>query len=143
MRIPVEHFSTTPVFALSPCDEGKRPHQNGPAPHFPQQQQQQTVNPNNLGPTSLLNPQVREKKHSLPDNLGLLTCNSLQSVGSAPSSPTQDRKDLPVPAGSNGGVPTISSVVGHAGSNAPGAPGVFGPVSLPQVMHPYATLPKK
>lgn len=116
MRIPLEHFSATPVFALSPCaNEGCS---------------------RKSSDSSEKSSDGREKKMSVPNN-GLLN----QSVGSAPSSPTLQRPEhkkaaaepMSIPI-----VPTISSSVGFPENS-------FGPVSLPMSMlnNPYATLPKK
>ena len=80
MRIPTEHFTATPVFALSPSVAQPVPQQ--PEKTF----SSLTVTALGSGPHT---PPQREKKLSLPASLNAF---SLQSVGSAPNSPTSSRK---------------------------------------------------
>jgi hypothetical protein len=136
MRIPLEHFCATPVFALSPASNDdhngnncKRSVASDPSVKYP----------------SLINASsnsYKDKKMSLPNSLGLL---SLQSAGSAPNSPGTNRRNL-----TNGseisvsGLPTVSGMVGYANGGA----NLEGPISLPAAAamitkNPYATLPKK
>ena len=107
MRIPTEHFTATPVFALSPISSSQS-HQDQrqcrsppPPPGKPmefssltvsglmqlQQQQQHSAGPRSLMPSGM---PAREKKMSLPANA--FNAFSLQSVGSAPNSPETSRK---------------------------------------------------
>ena len=95
MRIPVEHFSTIPVFALSPLtpleSQSKRIELD------------QSLNPvNNPG----------SRKVSLPSGLPLNT-----SVGSAPSSPKASPKSSQ--ANLNEELPTISGAVNGPASLPP------------------------
>jgi len=111
MRIPTEHFTATPVFALSPTqsDVDSRQSQEEQSSNRPAPIQFTSLTVSGLlqsgglvggGPTSLATPSSainthanhssREKKTSLPANA--FTAFSLQSVGSAPSSPTLPRK---------------------------------------------------
>ena len=104
MRIPTEHFTATPVFALSPSSNtsysGEQnqyksmiigstmqsaPHQKPPPPQFT------SLCVANCQNSAIPKSTQREKKISLPASLGLLGPNNLQSVGSAPSSPTMSR----------------------------------------------------
>ena len=107
MRIPTEHFTATPVFALSPISSSQS-HQDQqlcrsppPPPGKPmefssltvsglmqlQQQQQHSAGPRSLMPSGM---PAREKKMSLPANA--FNAFSPQSVGSAPNSPETSRK---------------------------------------------------
>jgi hypothetical protein len=101
MRIPTEHFTATPVFALSPttnysttCDNNQyKSMTNGSTMQSLQYQKAHPPQFTSLCVTnyqkSIMPPSVqREKKISLPASLGLL---GSQSVGSAPSSPTLSR----------------------------------------------------
>jgi len=111
MRIPTEHFTATPVFALSPTqsDVDSRQSQEEQSSSRPAPVQFTSLTVSGLlqsgglvggGPTTLATPSPainapannssREKKTSLPANA--FTAFSLQSVGSAPSSPTVPRK---------------------------------------------------
>ncbi len=86
MRIPLEHFCATPVFALSPAanddhhnnvNSRKSSNSNDPSVRYPSL----------LGvPTT----HCKDKKMSLPNSLGLF---SLQSAGSAPNSPGTSRRN--------------------------------------------------
>ena len=120
MRIPLEHFNNTPVFALSPTGS------NGIAEEGEEVESEQQHQPQSL----LTNP-VKEKKLSLPSSLGLL---SNKSVGSAPNSPTLSKKSSVQDAVHPPVVNSISADVG-------------GPVSLPppppSMPNKYATLPIK
>ena len=104
MRIPTEHFTATPVFALSPttnisstCENNQyKSMTNGSTMQSTQYQNPVPPQFTSLCVTNCQNntmpPSVqREKKISLPASLGLLGSNNLQSVGSAPSSPTLSR----------------------------------------------------
>ena len=105
MRIPTEHFTATPVFALSPISSSQS-HQDQqqcrspPPPGKPMEfssltvsglmqlhQQQHSTGPRSLMPSGM---PTREKKMSLPANA--FNAFSLQSVGSAPNSPETSRK---------------------------------------------------
>ena len=124
MRIPVEHFSTTPVFALSPMSNVES--------QSKRIELDQSLAANN-------NNNTISRKISLPSGL---VHNA--SVGSAPNSPKNSPKssqeNLNGPPASL--VPTISGMV--TGSN-PGQNS--GPTSLPYFMlksnNKYATLPTK
>ena len=104
MRIPTEHFTATPVFALSPTTKIST--------NCNSSQYNSTINGQTMQSTSYQKPQPpqfaslcvtnchksiipkslqREKKISLPASLGLFGTNNLQSVGSAPTSPTLSR----------------------------------------------------
>lgn len=118
MKIPVEHFNNTPVFALSPSGPCQSSH-------------------------TCSHPGDRESRRlSIPPGPpGLLTSQN-NSVGSAPSSPRAEKRSAPAlprdRAEAPGTVPTISSMVW--GTSGPG------PVSLPHNSGSegrYATLPKK
>ena len=140
MRIPLEHFCATPVFALSPAvhdnnhnfksnNSNNNSSSNNPSVRYPS-----LVNNNGVN-------HCKEKKMSLPNSLGLL---SLQSAGSAPSSPGTSRRN-PDSGVDSSGLPTVSGIVGFAAGTA-NFDG--GPVSLPVSAavisrNPYATLPKK
>ena len=129
MRIPVEHFSTTPVFALSPMNplesQSKRIELD----------QSLATNNNNFSNTS--------RKISLPSGL---VHNS--SVGSAPNSPksspkaSHERLDAGAPQSL---LPTISGMMTGAPSTQ--VNNGRGPASLPPFMlnnnNKYATLPTK
>lgn len=134
MRIPLEHFCTTPVFALSPSGNHEESSKRSTAP---------TANDPSVKYPSLVTPATyKDKKMALPDSLGLLMNNSLQSVGSAPNSPRLSRHSTTTDFPQNG-LPTISGVIGYANNNNNN-----GPVSLPSTAamitkSPYATLPKK
>ena len=104
MRIPTEHFTATPVFALSPTSNtanicsSLQPNSmlNGQTMHFPQHQKPQQAQFASLSVTNchkhiMTQSHQRQKKCSLPASLGLLGVNNLQSVGSAPTSPTLSR----------------------------------------------------
>ena len=104
MRIPTEHFTATPVFALSPTSNTAKicsslqPNSmlNGQTMHYPQHQKPQQAQFASLSVTNCHKPIMtqshqRQKKCSLPASLGLLGVNNLQSVGSAPTSPTLSR----------------------------------------------------
>ena len=145
MRIPLEHFCTTPVFALSPS--GNSNHGSNNNDDHKQQQQRSSFSGNDPTlkypslMTSSTSSACKDKKMALPDSLGLLMTNSLQSVGSAPNSPGLSRRSLQP----GNGLPTVSGVVGFANNTSSNG---FGPVSLPSTAamitnNPYATLPKK
>ena len=141
MRIPLEHFCTTPVFALSPSANNNN-NNNGSDEHKSRSGSSSIHDPSLKYP-SLMNSNCKDKKMNLPDSLGLLMTNSLQSVGSAPNSPGLARRNFPGQEPVTG-LPTVSGVVGFAsnGSNS------YGPISLPSTAamitnNPYATLPKK
>ena len=105
MRIPTEHFTATPVFALSPISSSqshqdqqqcRSPPPQGKPVEFSSltvsglmqlQQQQHSAGPRSLMPSGMA---TREKKMSLPANA--FNAFSLQSVGSAPNSPETSRK---------------------------------------------------
>jgi hypothetical protein len=135
MRIPLEHFCTTPDFALSPS--GHDDHHNNKRSNEPS-----SINSSNNNKFSSLihttSNTCKDKKMTLPDSLGLL---SLQSVGSAPNSPGLSRRTS---SGPGSGLPTVSGVVGFACNSN----NTHGPISLPSAAamitkNPYATLPKK
>ena len=123
MRIPIEHFSTTPVFALSPI---------GPI----ESQSKRIELDNSLTQTS------NARKVSLPNGYPIAS-----SVGSAPSSPKSSPKSSQENLGQMSSqnsnqqpmslLPTISGMV--VGANQP--------TSLPPFMlnsnNKYATLPTK
>lgn len=107
MRIPTEHFTATPVFALSPttnmmntCDNNQYKSMiTGSTMQSIQYQKPQSPQFTSLSVTNcqksvMPTPLQREKKISLPASLGLLGPNNLQSVGSAPSSPTLSRSSF-------------------------------------------------
>ena len=119
MRIPLEHFSNTPVFALSPTGS------NGIAEEGEEEKENQ--------PKSLLYPHgtIKEKKLSLPNSLGLL---NNKSVGSAPNSPTSTKKFQ------------HELVVNSISADVSSSPAAAGPISLPPPSiqkNKYATLPVK
>ena len=104
MRIPTEHFTATPVFALSPTTNVANNYEinqyNSMIHHGSSNQSTQKSQPLQFISLCVTNCQKsvipksvqREKKISLPASLGLLgRTNNLQSVGSAPSSPTLSR----------------------------------------------------
>ena len=104
MKIPTEHFTATPVFALSPTTNVTNIHENNQynsmIHHGSSMQSAQKTQPLQFTSLCVTNCQKsvipksvqREKKISLPASLGLLgRTNNLQSVGSAPSSPTLSR----------------------------------------------------
>ena len=104
MRIPTEHFTATPVFALSPTTNIANNYEsnqyNSMIHHGSSNQSTQKSQPLQFTSLCVTNCQKsvipksvqREKKISLPASLGLLgRTNNLQSVGSAPSSPTLSR----------------------------------------------------
>ena len=104
MRIPTEHFTATPVFALSPTTNVANNYENNQynsmIHHGSSNQSTQKSQPLQFTSLCVTNCQKsvipksvqREKKISLPASLGLLgRTNNLQSVGSAPSSPTLSR----------------------------------------------------
>eukprot|EP00094_Tigriopus_californicus_P001518 TCALIF_01470-PA protein Name:"Similar to spir Protein spire (Drosophila melanogaster)" AED:0.07 eAED:0.11 QI:767/0.83/0.85/1/0.16/0.57/7/0/533 len=135
MKIPLEHFSNTPVFTLSPVSthgSEKHPHSLSP--------KNSSLSPGGGGSISHL----KDKKLSLPDSLGILAGNS---VGSAPNSPDRSRRgqgsftSQTQPMSLMG--PTISSVSATIGLEPTDH---LGPISLPPNQHaslsPYATLPK-
>ncbi len=147
MKIPLEHFNNTPVYALSPTKTPSAPQEvAGDASAELSNNQPQSLAPN-----------FRDKKTSLPSSLGLLGTN-VRSVGSAPSSPSADRKAaVPAteakepPSSPPVAVPTISAGMAAAEveEEAAAASGWFGPVSLQPTsanasrIGKYATLPKK
>eukprot|EP00095_Tigriopus_kingsejongensis_P007765 maker-scaffold154_size301342-snap-gene-1.12 protein:Tk07765 transcript:maker-scaffold154_size301342-snap-gene-1.12-mRNA-1 annotation:"protein spire" len=129
MKIPLEHFSNTPVFTLSPASADKTSSHQPLSPK------------NSLLPANSTN--LKDKKFSLPDSLGILGGNS-NSVGSAPNSPNLSRRrDEFVPSGPMSLMPisTVSATMGMETADH------LGPVSLPPshnvAMAPYATLPSK
>ena len=154
MRIPTEHFTATPVFALSPSqppqhrdmDEHSSPPPKPPPVEFSSltvsglmQQQQQA------GPRSLMSAGVatREKKMSLPANA--FNAFSLQSVGSAPNSPGVARKsttatnsDRKNSEESDEPLPTISQSL-----NQQGPPPAKNDQVVMRRASKYATLPRK
>ena len=114
MRIPVEHFSTIPVFALSPLtpieSQSKRIELD------------QSLNPlHNPGGLNV------SRKVSMPSGLPLNT-----SVGSAPSSPKASPKSSQ--ANLNEELPTISGAVNGPASLPP---------FMLNTYNKYATLPTK
>merc|ERR550519_653740 len=118
MRIPVEQFSATPVFTLSP------------------------TNDHNAN-------QTKDKlaKLGVPELAGINN-----TAGSAPSSPTPQRKNDNSCSGKDmcgGGrdspliVDRISTISESLPPTSLGGPQTFEPASLPIISTPYATLPKK
>ena len=104
MKIPTEHFTATPVFALSPTTNISSNYENNQYNSMihngSAMQSTQKAQPLQFTSLCVTNCQKsvipksvqREKKISLPASLGLLgRSNNLQSVGSAPSSPTLSR----------------------------------------------------
>ncbi len=129
MKIPVEHFNNTPVYALCP-NKPQESNVSGASSNVDEVAQPATAT-------------LASKKNSLPGSLGLLEA---KSVGSAPSSPSASRKlegiDAAEEAKEDKGINTISAGVGLEGQK-----GDFGPISLPMGssnrIAKYATLPKK
>ena len=129
MRIPLEHFSNTPVFALSPISSTENHHHqhfNHPSCHSGQTEFSNLHANNNAAASN------KEKRHSFQNSLGI----SNMSVGSAPNSPSSERKQpMSLASGevSDLALSTISGMISH------------GPVSLPAPSYniKYATLPKK
>ena len=144
MRIPTEHFTATPVFALSPS--------TNIANNFDNSQYKSMINGSTMQSASHQKPQSpqfaslcvtscqknnipksvqREKKISLPASLGLL---GSQSVGSAPSSPTLSRTpssvsrdaENPFMFPSSG----INTSLNNSSSARPGIQTIFGSMSI-------------
>ena len=114
MKIPTEHFTATPVFALSPTTNVASGYENNQynsmTHHGSSMQSAQKSQPLQFTSLCVTNCQKsvipksvqREKKISLPASLGLLgRTNNLQSVGSAPSSPTLSRSPSCESGGNN------------------------------------------
>jgi len=129
MNIPVEHFTATPVYALSPCQE-------------------------NAG--ALLNNSNNNNGNRAPVfKLGVPTLpGATNSAGSAPSSPRMQRKSGEKTPEENfgalsldnsylrtSGISTISGMTSLPPSSL--SPDSFQPVSLPPTYNKYNTLPKK
>ena len=130
MRIPLEHFNHTPVYALSPNKVEEAANSASSQAMMPA-----------AAPS-----QCKEKKSSLPVSLGLLGTND-RSVGSAPNSPSTSKRcysstkvAVEEAEEAKEAVPSISAGM----SNGPRAD--FGPISLPaghqNRIAKYATLPK-
>lgn len=115
MRIPVEHFSTTPVFALSPSLK-------------PVESQSKRIELENS-----LNHCNNGRKISLPDGMAY---NS--SVGSAPNSPKMSPKSSQNPEPQSL-LPTISGMVVNSSSNTMTSLPPF----MHNNNNKYATLPTK
>lgn len=118
MRIPLEHFSAMPVYALSPVATAEEA-----APH--------AMDNNSLHSTV----NGKEKKLSLPNSLGLL---ENKSVGSAPNSPGVTKRALEADFNQSQLATISANVVAPESIDC-------GPVSLPQhkMGGKYATLPTK
>lgn len=134
MNIPVEHFTATPVYALSPCQDQKGGVQ---------------------GPTQASGgPRAPAFKLGVPTLPG-----STNSAGSAPSSPGAVRKQsggrpeaatAPASGASSlegsylddSGICTISGMTSLPPGGGVGSPPSFQPVSLPPIQDKYNTVPK-
>jgi len=137
MNIPLEHFTATPVYALSPCQEsgassggggggGPGIHQNqGPrSPIF------------KLGVPSL--PGTTNSAGSAPSSPGAIR------KGSAPSSPSQSgASSLDNSYMNDSGISTISGMTSLPPVTGDLSPPSFQPVSLPPIQDKYNTLPKQ
>lgn len=140
MKIPLEHFSNTPVFTLSPIST----HHSGDKNLHCLSSKNSSSSGGGSGTGGSIS-HLKDKKLSLPDSLGILAGNS---VGSAPNSPDRNRRGTGLVASSAQPmslmVPAISSVSGSIGFEPTDH---IGPISLPPnqlaSMSPYATLPKK
>jgi len=142
MNIPVEHFTATPVYALSPCHENAN-----------QSQSNSSNNNNNNNNSSTAKERLPMFKLGVPTVPGITN-----SAGSAPSSPGMTRRLSMGNQTANNqlvqhtnqalsldnsflGIPTISGITSlPAGSVSPTS---FQPVSLPPNYNKYNTLPKK
>jgi len=128
MNIPVEHFTATPVYALSPCQEGGNTPSN-----------KNNANAGNRTPLFKL---------GVPALPGVTN-----SAGSAPSSPRMPRSANEKQTEDNFGALSLdNSFLGNSGistisglTSLPPATSLspFQPVSLPPNYNKYNTLPKK
>ncbi len=162
MRIPLEHFDNTPVYALSPNKAGEGAAGAGAGAGASAASAAAAAAAMASAHSAPLPSHCKDKKSSLPVSLGLLGTND-RSVGSAPSSPSAAKRSLAVDVareakeeegetGAGGVLPTISAEMAAGGRRAGTTVAAadaddFGPISLPaghqKRIAKYATLPKK
>ena len=138
MRIPLEHFNNTPVFALSPTSDR---YNNNDVVDNGHNLDSSYSNDN---AKSLHIPHAKEKKLSLPDSLGLL---DNKSVGSAPNSPKSSKRISPfdenVKKGQNEVFEAIATISNGIQSSEAANTSSTPSSTASQFISKYATLPTK